>query len=249
MIISHKLQCIYIKLAKVAGTSFEIALSKYCGADDIISPMHKKDAVMRCALGFQGTQNHRDPHTQQIKFGQHISATTIRKRIPKDIWDNYLKVATVRCPYDRIISCYYWMQYRQSKTIGFKKFISKERGLNQCIYDLHEEKAEQSTGVKRLLTDFLIRYEHLDEDIKELEIKINCPGLLDTFQSITAKGDARPKIGTAAYEMYSKYPDAKTIVDERCKEAAKEYEFFGRYWPDYKARLEDAIKTHGACPK
>ena len=115
------------------------------------------------------------------------------------------------------------------------------------IYGLHEKEAEQSTGIKRLLTDFLIRYEHLDEDIKELEIKINCPGLLDTFQSTASKKGIRSKVGTAAYEMYSKYPAAKAIVDERCKEAAKEYEFFSRYWPDYKARLEDAIKAHDSC--
>ena len=250
MIISHKLQCIYIKLAKVAGTSFEIALSKYCGADDIITPIISKESpAIRRTLGFRDAQNYKDPHTQRNKFRNHIDAISIRKLIPKDIWDNYLKVATIRCPYDMLISHYYFILTQVSRQRGFEEFIvvGKHKKLFERIYNLHKKKAEKSTGIKRLLTDFLIRYEHLDKDIKELEIRINCPGLLNTFQSITAKRGIRPQIGTAAYEMYSKYPAAKTAVDERCNKAAKEYEFFSRYWPAYKSRLEDAIKEHGAC--
>ena len=247
MIISHKFRCIYIKLAKVAGTSFEIALSKYCGADDIIPRPYKKDSVMRRVLGFWSTQNC-NRHMKQIKFGDHIEARDIKERIPEDIWDNYLKVATIRCPYDMLISQYYWSQHVSSNTIDFERYVAKKgRRPFRLIYGLHEGEAEQSTGVKKLLTDFLIRYEHLDEDIKELEIRINCPRLLDTFQSTTKLQNIRPKVGTAAYEMYAKYPAVKKIVDKRCKKAAKEYEFFSRYWPAYKARLEAAIKDHGDC--
>ena len=239
-----------MKSRKVAGTSFEIALSKYCGADDIITQIKsKEDTAVRRALGFRDAQNYKDPHTQQTKFKAHINARAVKKRIPKDIWDNYLKVATIRCPYDMLISQYYWSHHHWQKPrlTDFVQFIAREKKTLGRIYGLHEKKAKQSTEVKKLLTDFLIRYEHLDEDIKELEIRINCPGLSDTFQSITTKKGIRPKVGTAAYEMYSKYPAAKTIIDERCNEAAKKYEFFRRYWPDYKARLEDAIKVHGAC--
>ena len=126
MIISHKFQCIYIKLSKVAGTSFEIALSKYCGADDIIPRPYKKDSVMRRVLGFWSTQNC-NRHMKQIKFGSHIKARDIKERIPRDIWDNYLKVATIRCPYDMLISHYYFRQYKKSKTIDFEQFIAREQ--------------------------------------------------------------------------------------------------------------------------
>ncbi|MXX98361.1 MAG: hypothetical protein F4Y58_00425, partial [Gammaproteobacteria bacterium] len=39
MIISHKLKVIHIRLKKVAGSSFEMALARYCGADDILTPI------------------------------------------------------------------------------------------------------------------------------------------------------------------------------------------------------------------
>jgi hypothetical protein len=38
MIISHKHKFIFFKTKKTAGTSIEIALSKYRGPDDVITP-------------------------------------------------------------------------------------------------------------------------------------------------------------------------------------------------------------------
>ena len=58
MIISHKLKVIYIKLAKVAGTSFEVALSKYCGPDDILTPIKENGQEYRESLGFFKEQNY-----------------------------------------------------------------------------------------------------------------------------------------------------------------------------------------------
>jgi hypothetical protein len=37
MILSHRYRFIFLKTGKTAGTSVEIALSEYCGAEDIRS--------------------------------------------------------------------------------------------------------------------------------------------------------------------------------------------------------------------
>jgi len=60
MIISHKQKVIFIKLAKVAGTSFEIALAKYCGADDIITPLNRSDKDVK-GFGYNAAQNYKSP--------------------------------------------------------------------------------------------------------------------------------------------------------------------------------------------
>ena len=245
MIISHKLKCIYIKLGKVAGTSFEIALSKYCGPDDIIAPTDVKENAIRRALAFREPQNYIDPQTQKPKFTTHVSTKIIKRKISRDVWDNYLKVATIRCPYDMLISHYYFSQSKRSKQMNFDRFVATQKRAFKLILSIHEKKPTQPNGYRRMLTDFLIRYEHLDNDIKELETKIDCPGLLKTFQHITAKKGLRPQTEeTAAYRMYSKYPAAKTILDERCNKAANKYEFFRKYWPIYKVSLENAIKDY-----
>ncbi len=57
MIVSHKHQFVFLKTRKSAGTSAEIALSKHCGPDDIITPLSPEDEAMRRDLGYRGAQN------------------------------------------------------------------------------------------------------------------------------------------------------------------------------------------------
>ncbi|HAT65443.1 MAG TPA: hypothetical protein DCS66_12720, partial [Flavobacteriaceae bacterium] len=123
MIISHKLKVIFIKTKKVAGTSFEIALSKYCGDRDILTPISADDEQLRKDMGYICAQNYKklhQPHnevkfsnlfTNDIKediFYNHMDALSIKKLIPSDIWDNYLKVSIVRDPCEVVLSRYFY---------------------------------------------------------------------------------------------------------------------------------------------
>ena len=47
MIISHKYKYIFLKTNKTAGTSIEIALSKHCDHNDIITPISAEDEAIR----------------------------------------------------------------------------------------------------------------------------------------------------------------------------------------------------------
>ena len=238
MIISHKLKVIYIKLIKVAGTSFELALSKYCGPDDILTPIKGGGRKYRESEGFLKAQNYMDPETQKPRFVNHTPAKEIKRLVPTHIWNDYLKIATIRCPYDMLISGYYFFPNKEKRVKKgfFEKYLAKNNQEFRAIYGLHED--------GKILADFLIRYEHLDEDIKELESRIDCPGLLKTFQSITAKKNKRPKENTSSCEIYSKYPNTKLIIDQRCSKLAEEYEFFQKYWPMYKSKLEKDIEEN-----
>ena len=236
MIISHKLKVIYIKLAKVAGTSFEIALSKYCGADDIITSIVEDDEAIRKSLGFHSAQNYMDPKTQSPLFYNHISAEEIKQKVAEEVWNNYLKIATIRCPYDMRVSGYYFsVSEEQKKDLSFEQFIAdSSKGLAiKCLCGLHID--------GKIAADFLIRYEHLSEDIKDLETKIDCPNLLKTFEGIQTKQGHRPKIASKQ-AIYSKYPNAKLIMDKICNDYSDTYEFFQKYWPMYKADLERALE-------
>ena len=238
MIISHKLKIIYVKITKVAGTSLEIALSRYCGADDIITPITKKDEKIRASLGFYGPRNYIDPVTEKPKFNNHTSAKKIKSRVPVDLWDNYLKITTIRCPYDVCISAYYFLHRGKEnlqQQIPYEQFIANYTRMFKHWRGLHDSQG-------RKLVDFIIRYECINEDLKILEQKINCPGLLKTFQGINAKGHLRPKTRTSPCEMYSKYPKAKLMLDDSIKEYADQYELCNQYWRQYKSALEVALE-------
>ena len=57
-IISHSKKFIFVKTNKTAGTSVEIALSKYCDENDIITQITMNDEKFREKLGYRGQQNH-----------------------------------------------------------------------------------------------------------------------------------------------------------------------------------------------
>ena len=224
MIISHKLKVIFIKTSKTAGSSFELALSKYCGPDDIYTKI-ASDTNIRKSWNIPESQN-----TKKTKFVEHISASKIKKTIPKNIWNSYLKVSIIRCPYDTIISSYYWNKFRKS----FSRFVAIRLSPEKNLWGYKVICIDN-----RLVTDFLIRYEHLSEDIKKLEIKIGCPGLLQTFQNIKDKSNYRPP-GRDIYTVYSQNPIAKAMIDKAYGNMM-DNELVAKYYPTYKERLDQRV--------
>ena len=240
MIISHKLKVIHIKLKKVAGSSFETALSKYCGPDDVLSEMPGPGIELRETLGFPTAQNY-EPFMIRNRI-DHLSADDIRRLIAADIFDNYLKIAIMRNPYQKAISWYFWKKRAEKPSEikkDFEEFIVSAYGKKNIKSNPLLDYYQIHTNGKSV-ADFIIRYEHLNEDIKKLEEKIACPGLLETFLSINEKRDIRPRIGLSLYEVYSKYPKVKTKIDEMHYKYLDQFELIQEYWPAYKAEL-DAI--------
>lgn len=129
MIYLKRSKLIFLKSRKTAGSSFEIALSSFADADDIITPLGPlggEDEALRKANGGQPPGNYRfslsdyaritapelvkslgRPREHQ-KFNQHISARDVRRRLGANIFDNSMKVAIVRNPFDALVSRYFW---------------------------------------------------------------------------------------------------------------------------------------------
>ncbi|MDZ4737308.1 MAG: hypothetical protein SGJ07_13260, partial [Rhodospirillaceae bacterium] len=81
MIVSYEHGYIFIKTVKVAGTSVEMALSSYCGPDDVITPVHPRDEVRR-GLKMRRPQNFAlDPALERAY------ADAIDRRDFKSIWE------------------------------------------------------------------------------------------------------------------------------------------------------------------
>ena len=58
MIISHKYKFIFLKTTKTAGTSVEISLSRFCGDDDIITPIDFADEAIRQPVSYTHLRAH-----------------------------------------------------------------------------------------------------------------------------------------------------------------------------------------------
>lgn len=222
MIISHELKLIFIKTKKVGGTSFEIALSKYCGRDCVITPISPDDEATRAALGYRTAQNYVTRKWTIFgakdvrKFYNHIPAAEVKRLAPEAVWRDYKKLAIFRNPFDAIISRYYW-DAGDRKGVPFDQFVLKNPKLlleNSTIAPLRGEAK----------MDHYLRYEALKDDLE----RIGLGYLWHDFTRIKAKDKFRPRAGASVSEVYAQRPNLVNFIAETC---AEEIAFFGHAIP------------------
>jgi hypothetical protein len=226
MIVSHKHKIIFLKARKVAGTSFEIALSKYCDGHDIISPVSMKDEAIRRKLGFQKPCNFnfswarffakdmsKEPRLGKywlpLKYYNHLPASIARRRLGPEIWNSYKKVSIVRNPWDRAVSMFFWKSNKKTDNpdiADFTKFLTEKKSYITTNY------RNYMIG-GRDVVDFYIRYEHFEEDTRRLEADVpGLAGLWDALSVINAKGSTRDRALTTK-DIFDAHPQARAMID------------------------------------
>lgn len=166
LIISHKYKFIFIKTNKTAGTSIEIALSKFCGPEDIITPISPEDENIREKLGYRGPQNYDG-------FYNHISAKEIKKNIDSEIWKSYFKFCMERNPWDRFVSFYFYTNRTESR-LDINEYVK-----NDCIYKLRKMGYENYTIDGTVVVDKVCLYEKLERDLQDIANIVRLPEELE----------------------------------------------------------------------
>lgn len=183
MILSHRYRFIFIKTGKTAGTSIEIALSAYCSAEDIITPIMPADELLRQSLGFRGPQNYLEPGAAVAvsapdqpgpgkpnrKFYNHIPAIQIKARLDESVWSGYYKLCFERHPCERVIS-HYFSHYRREHRPTLSEFIDSNamQRLKRTGYDAY-------TIDDKVAVDKIGLYESLETDLEEFRVRVGLP--------------------------------------------------------------------------
>jgi hypothetical protein len=238
MIISHSRKFIFIKPMKVAGTSLEIALSKYCGPGDILTPFGQKDEQTRRDLGYTLGQNHLVPLGAQTardwarlallgrrrkRYLSHARACDIRASLPADIWNGYLKIAVVRNPFDYAVSRYFWemrllpqSQSQPQSLPPFQTWLSEQPEML-----LENRRITHIDG--RSVVDVMLRYEHLGADLDALSDRLGLGApLSEDLAQLSAKTSSRPA-ATTPRSMFSDHPECRRLVEILCREDIDTY--------------------------
>jgi hypothetical protein len=206
MIVSHSRKFIFLKTRKTAGTSLEIALSKYCGPDDILTPIDFDEEARREHAG-RGAQNYttalarhspadllrlRRDRERATAFREHMMGVEARKRLGARVWDEYFKFTIVRDPFDRMLSRFFWSMkarpaHRETWRIEtldqFLRYRAEYVNENWLIYTRGDE----------LMVDDVVRYENLEEDLGRISERIGLDhNLHEDMRQIRAKSDFRP---------------------------------------------------------
>lgn len=217
MIISHKNKFIFIKTKKVAGTSLEVALSKLCGDQDVITPNgFKSDSF--------SPQNYKKPPLELSikdwgklliegawpkKYYNHISAKEIARTVPKSIWGEYFKFTVVRNPYDRMVSSYFWRTRNNNNNVTFSEFLREEPQIVAENWRLYTIK-------RGVWVDDFVRYENLEEDLARLSRRIGLrENVYDIMKGFSEKKGIRPK--NASYRNVVSEPD-RLLISELAKD-------------------------------
>ena len=230
MIISHRHKFIFLKTKKTAGTSVEIALSQFCGDDDVITRIFSDDEAVRRALGFRGPQNLALPRSQwrladrtrvllglpAPSFANHSPARLARQAAGADAWRGYFKFCFERNPYDKAISRYYWSTRKLAKRPPIAAYLASERRSQISNWWIYTEQDQ-------IAVDFVGRYENLAGDLREALRRIGIaaePTLPHTKSRV--REDRR---------HYSQLLDARArgLVSEIC---ARELAQFGYAWEE-----------------
>ena len=197
MIISHKYKFIFLKTAKTAGTSIEIALSKFCGTNDIITPISPADEEIRKKLGYPGPQCFALPikgrsaggtpktalqEERIFRFYNHISAKQVKAYIGKEVWDSYYRFCFERNPWDRVISLYYGLYSSKPRHYGL--YSSKPRpALSEFIHSeaplaLRKRGYELYTIDGKIAVNNVCRFENISEELEAIRKQIGIPETL-----------------------------------------------------------------------
>ncbi len=199
MIVSHRHRFVFMKTRKTAGTSVELALSPFCGPDDILTPIGR-DEPMRPAG--EGARNYvldrrclplavrarllfgAKPEAVGAVLTNHATARVALQVLGKHVWQDYFTFSIERNPWDRQASFYFWL-YRNPKTRpDFETYLTdpryRARMNNFSIYGI-----DGTVAVDRVL-----RYENLSEEFASVAAGLGLP------ESVTlghAKVGSRPK--------------------------------------------------------
>ena len=255
-IISHSRKFIFVKTMKTAGTSIEMALSKYCSDRDILAPLGDPgEEDKRREIAGIGSQNYLRPFAEyrlpqrlkklvrgrrESKYDEHAPAWQIRSRLGEDLWSDYFKFAVVRNPFDRCVSRFYyttrWFDERNSHEVwdrrSFDQFLRYHPEMINENWRMYTEKDE-------IAVDFVIRYEHLEEDLARVSARIGLGhNLFDDLKDIRAKGDYRPDRSPPG-EIFDERQ--KLLVSLLCR---KEIELFGYGFEDVERRARRRFDKH-----
>ena len=210
MIISHARRFIFIKTIKTAGTSLEIVLSKYCGEDDIITPIVLRDEELRKQAGGLAPRNYevapRDlSWARRIRravtgrpvprFIAHTPAWKVRREIGPEIWDSYFKFSVVRHPVDRCLSRFHWTRdFDRERGLAeywdagnFDQFVQYRPNFINENWPLYTERGQ-------VTLDHLVKYEDFEAGLGVVSEKIGLGhNIYEDLRQVRAKGSHRPK--------------------------------------------------------
>lgn len=205
MLVSHDHRFVYLKTFKTAGTSLEMGLEPLC-APPGREVRHRADEL---ATPHGIVAGRLDGGSAGAWGGAHVAARRVRERIGAETFDGYLKLCSIRNPYDKMVSAFFFVAGLRRRRNGKRPLhkVPPERQLHlfrRYVAELGERRPFRSpkdidwrvTHIDgRSIIDRHVRMERMAEDVAALCETLGVPREAVRIHSAKRrqrKNDARP---------------------------------------------------------
>ena len=248
MIVSHQHRFVFLKTVKTAGTSVEVLLRRFCGPDDIITPITPIDEKEPVEAGLPPRNYSADPererqycalvaedrleealayHGRGNIYFNHMEAARLRALLGDALLKDYFVFTIERHPYDRAIS-------RAAFDLGMAAYRSGQARKAEPDAIIAHIRRRIAAGAAsdfsnwhiytvddRVVADAVVFYERMQAGLETVLSRLGLGGTVDLVESLPyLKGGIRPKGLTGAMLP----ADCKQAIQGFC---TREFETFG----------------------
>lgn len=178
MLVSHRKAFIYTKTAKTASTSVESYFEPWCLPEGTWQFEHGREETV-CDEGIIG---YRGEETAGKTWFNHMPCAEIRRLLGEETWQRYFKFAVIRDPFDKLLSGYFFQVRPEGSPAeliaGFRRWV-REGG---AIIDRHTYTLDGA-----LCLDYFIRFERLEDGIREVCQRLDVPFEVERLPRLKAQ--------------------------------------------------------------
>lgn len=200
-LVSHQHRFIYLKTEKTGGTSVEMALQTLCTPPGT-EVRHYGPAIVS-EVGILGARGDKFTSVDETGWRSHMPAKQVARKLGRDVWSRYLKLASLRNPYDKAVSWYWFMANkhgldRTEPVAAFRAFLREKEA--QGYFRSRRDIDWRVTHIgKRPIIDQYIRLEHLQDDFAALFARLGVAGVTLDVPRVKAQTRKQDPLDVADY--------------------------------------------------
>lgn len=156
-------------------------MSRYCGSNDIITPISSIDEELRKdeglypinflksynELNLKEKFNYHVRKKTPFKYYNHMPAEEVKNFIGNDKWHDYFKFSIDRNPWDKVVSLYHYEVGKSKQELTFAEWFKKGNYAKAYNYPLY------SSSNGEILLDYICNYENLNEELQFIQNKLD----------------------------------------------------------------------------
>lgn len=204
-LVSKSHRFIYLKTFKTGGTSTEMALQTLCTpAGTTIE--HFGPAIIS-ENGIVGCRGEKHCADDTSGWTSHMSARDVADNLESGDWDAYTKVASIRNPFDKAVSWYWFARARGKTSAGngeidsvadFRAFLKDQEASGKFKSNLDIDWRVTHLD-DQLIIDHWVRLEHLDVDLDALYLTLGSARPVLDVPRAKSKSRVRDRLPVQAY--------------------------------------------------